>query len=220
MGIVVLPLMLLIFIAWLSVALFIASRAQRLVRERFPSKRGLSFFSYPICLFLCWLIPNLPGLLEQLRMDSVSTQCGWSYDKQARGVSGVFIEAEKPEYMIDTFSGIYGAVEFAQGNRIAHWENRTVQYLTERTFRYGVRKTVSPVAYNIYREELLFLDFDTQEPLGKRVEYNFAKHSPMSSFFGIALYHLLYQPKPCGFTNPGQTDLRSKAIEILIPKQK
>jgi len=148
-----------IFCVWLSITFFIAFRVQRFVQDRLPQGRKISFLSYPICFFLCWLIPNLPGLLDQLRIDSVANQCGWSRDKQVHDVSGIFIEAKNAKPSINTFSEIYGAVEYAEGNRIAHWENNVVKYLPKSTLRYGIRETISPVADNIYREELLFLDF-------------------------------------------------------------
>jgi hypothetical protein len=221
MGIVVILLMFLIFCAWLSFTLFIAFRVQQLIRDRFPHSRRISFLSYPICLFLFWLIPNLPGLFDQLRIDNVAKQCGWSRYKQVHDVRGIFIEAKNTTPSINAFSEVYGAVELTEGNRIAHWENNVVKYLPKRTYRYGIRETVRSAADNIYREELLFLDFDTQEVLGKRIEFNFEKTRwyDSSSFFWIALYHLMYKPKPCGFTNPARTDINTEAIKILVPEK-
>ncbi len=221
MGIIIIPLMFLIFCAWLFITLFIAFLIQKLVRDRIPHGRKISFLSYPICLFLCWLIPNLPGLFDQLRIGSVAKQCGWSFDKQVHDVSGIFIEAKNTRPSISAFSEIYGTVELTEGNRIAHWENNVVKYLPKRTFRYGIRESVSSAADNIYREEILFLDFDTQEVLGKRIEFNFEKKRwyDSSSLFKIALYGLMYKPKPCGFTNPARTDIRTEAVKILVPKK-
>lgn len=216
MGIVVLPLMALIFIAWISLTLLIASRIQRLMQKWLPTGKHISLLVYPVCILVAWLIPNLSGLLEQRNMDKVAAQCGWHYNKQIENVDGVFLEMKDP--MIDTFTSIYGAVEYTHANRIVHLENHIRNSLTERTFRYGVKKTISQVANNIYREEILFIDFETQELLGKRVEYNFYKRSSTSSLLNIALYHLSFQPKGCGFTNPGQTDIQSEAIKILSPR--
>lgn len=227
MGLVILPLAFLIAAAWLSAVIFAAFSVERFARNLLRGNK-LSYLVYPLFLFLGWWLPNIPGLRDQQRMDSIATQCGWTYLKQVTGVEGIYIDSERAQSISGELLSIYGATERLlapreyplEKNRIARWDRNSAvnpTFIEMRTFRYGIRESRTLASTDIWREEFVVWDFDAQEPLGQRVEYGFVNSPSPSSFLEYALYHLRYQPKPCGYTNPGRTDIQPAIKKLLRP---
>ncbi|MDA8256712.1 MAG: hypothetical protein M0Z99_13915 [Betaproteobacteria bacterium] len=171
-------------------------------------------------------MPNITGHQKQQRMDAIATQCGWTQTKRIDDVPGVFIDGKNRQSFAPELLEIYGAVEYESEGRIVHSELTNAlgdryshQYLDKRTFRFGVRNDERQLAADdIWREELVVLDFESQEVLGRRVEYGFLNPPSQPSLVGYAIDFLLYQPRACGHTNPGQTDIRTELPKILASK--
>jgi hypothetical protein len=231
MGIIVLPLTFAIAVVWLGVMLAIAFAVVHFVRKlRYGTV--LSVLIFPLVLYLGWWLSTYPGRHAQERMNSVARQCGWTAYKQVKGVEGIFVESEYAKEFAEELLNTYEAVEYLSTPRVAssatsgayHLERSksgdrklSKQYLERRTFRYGVRRSREMVAYDIQREEMLVWDFDAQQAIGQRVQYEFLDNSS-PSFIGYALGILFYHPSPCGYTNPAQTDIRTELPKILVPK--
>jgi hypothetical protein len=225
LGIIVAPLALLIAIAWFGAILLPVFAIDRLTRGLIGG-RWLAFVLYPTFLYLGWWIPNIPGHQKQQRMDAIAKQCGWTQTKRIDNVPGVYIDGKNSQAFAPELLEIYGAVEYESEGRIVHTELTNVpgsryshQYLDNRTFRFGVRRDEHKlVADGIWRGELVVLDFESQEILGRRVEYGFSEPLSKPSLVGYAIDFLLYRPRACGHTNPGQTDIRTELPKTIAPK--
>lgn len=227
MGIAVLPLALFIGLAWLGLCLLIAFAVERFIRKVLGGN-ALAYVAYPLSLYLgCW-IPNIPGHNDQARMNEVAKECGWTTFKKVENVRGIFVDGQSWEYsqsMGNELAQIYSSVEYEDRDRIAQLNQndglvdiRHPQFLTKRTFHLGVRdKGRELAASDIWREELLVVNFDTQEILGKRVEYGFVTERSSSTLLDYAVDILTYQAWPCGHTDPGRSDIRTELPKILVP---
>ena len=91
MGVIVVPLALLIAIAWFGAILLPVFAIDRLTRGLMGG-RWLAFVLYPAFLYLGWWIPNIPGHQKQQRMDVIAKQCGWTQTKRIDNVPGVYID--------------------------------------------------------------------------------------------------------------------------------
>ena len=224
MGIFVLPLALFIAVVWFGTILLIALPIERFLRKTLNGGR-LAFVVYPLFLYLGWWLPHIPGHQDKERMEAVAKQCGWTYGKPV-AVPGIYVSGWQSHYLGPELLEVYPAVEYERDGRIVRLERPKVrdqravpQYLEKRTFRYGIkREERKPVDIDIWREELLVLDFDNNEILGQRIEYGFKESQSSPSFLQYAIAILLYEPwRPCGYTNPGQTDIRTEMPKLLQP---
>jgi hypothetical protein len=220
MGLVILPTALLIALAWTAFLVFFASKlVARLRGSRFPKLAKL--LVYLGVVILGWVLPSLPGLMEQQRMDKVASNCGWTVKRDVAGIEGIYLEGKTLSYLAGELLSTYHAIEYEFNGRLARIVGSEAisplqpEYISGRTFRYGLKRVASGLVERaIWRDELAIVDFDTNETLAHRVEYSYVESSP-NSILGYAIAVLQYQPKNCGHTNPAQTDISPHVRRIL-----
>ena len=220
MGLVVLPTALVIALAWTAFLVFFASKLVARLRGLRLPKLG-KLLVYLGVMILGWVLPSLPGLMEQQRMDKVASQCGWTDKREVGSVEGIFIEGKTLSYLAGELLGTYRVIEYEFNGRLARLAKSETagppqpEYIAGRTLRYGLKRVASGfVERAIWRDELAIVDFDTNETLAHRVEYRYIDSSP-NSILGYALAILQYQTKNCGHTNPAQTDIAPHVRRIL-----
>jgi hypothetical protein len=172
MGLVVLPTALVIALAWTAFLVFFASKLVARLRGLRLPKLG-KLLVYLGVMILGWVLPSLPGLMEQQRMDKVASQCGWTDKREVGSVEGIFIEGKTLSYLAGELLGTYRVIEYEFNGRLARLAKSETagppqpEYIAGRTLRYGLKRVASGfVERAIWRDELAIVDFDTRPQHG------------------------------------------------------
>jgi len=228
MGLLILPVMALIALAWLAIT-STAALATWFVIRKFPLGRVLAPVLAAAVVFLCWYVPNMRAFAKQEQIDRTTADCGYVATSSADNVEGILIEAGRYGEFVDSFGDIadyYAPVEFRQYNgELARYDSlrrsegphgRPVP-IDKPTQRYGIRVKETSTDILVRREEQV-VDFTSGQILARNVNYFFISPPQLGSVIEIALYHLMVQPKICA--NVARYSREAQVPLVLRPTKK
>jgi hypothetical protein len=206
MGLIILPWMAVLALAWLAVASCLAFGSWFIARQ-FPFGRVIGPALAAATMFLCWYVPNMRAFAKQEQIDRITSDCGFNVIAAVDNVQGILIESGSYSESASSFDHVtkhYAPVEFrSYGGQLQQYAslgrpNSPAQPvdIAQPTQRYGirVRETSNDI---LVRQEEQIVDFGIDRVLARNVTYSQISPPPLSTLTEIALYHLTVQPRIC-----------------------
>lgn len=195
------PVALFLLAVWVAITRMIVKVAVAMVAGA-PGRPIPQLLAAVGAVALAWLIPNAPGLLERHSMRNVITDCGWTINKKAPPVDGIFADQTERAHMAgytDTYLMYYPKVQASARIGEIQELSRTAapRVIPQRTMRYGIRLDREELPHHIDRFTQLVMDYDKNEVLGKYVIYDFTRRSNGKGVLALAFDVLTIGPKQC-----------------------
>ena len=225
MGLFVLPVALLLGLAWLSATLAVAAYVWIALRRRAFSTGVRLLACLAIC-FVSWYLPNADGLTGRRELHRLKTDCGWSVYRRAENVTGIYVEGpdvRTAQYRALSLLKLYRTVEYLDVDRTITQLTATGNpgapaktTISSRTQRYGLVAERAIIG-RFRRDATEIRDSETDEILARDVEYWPRKSSDPRSIVGYAAQLLVVQAGYCqSILYP---DLMMRVSQVAVPER-